>query len=284
MGIIIAHSETSISSADFHFARGLFCTIFLLPFFLKRLATRRTIDSSIFVRGILGTFGIMISFWMIQKVGAAPARTIHSTHPIFVFLFSILFLGEKISYRKIIAISLMIIGLCVPYAFSKFAIPSNILLIGLFGAFLSGLSMFMLKKSAKLESEPTILWALGTVQVFIQVSLGPSIKSIPLQVNYSSVFITGFVPCLLVGILVCMGQLCMTKSFKELPASTASSLNLLSIPLTYIIDKVYFGVQFTIPNILMSALIILGVFFLRTSPNQLNQDRLGNLSDFAKAS
>jgi len=262
MSVTVSHFGKDFTASEFLLGRSLVGIILLAPLLFKRNANL-TLSPLLIIRGIVGTAAIMIFLYMIQEIGAGTAATLHYTSPIFVTLLGIFFMREKLTVQRLLALILVITGVCLPSFHNIDSISSNLIMLGCCGAFLSSISFFLLKLMTPQISEIAIYWYFCLIQFLLQVPLSFYSDSSALQIRYTHLLHTNVTPCIAVGGFACLAQVLMNNSFKHLNATTASLLNLLSIPFTVLIERVIFNKDYSSLQYLMIALIFGGVLILR---------------------
>lgn len=262
MGLVVAHFGVGISASEFLLGRSVFGLIFLSPLLLLS-KSKNQISPLLILRGVIGTLAIIILFIMIQNVGPATANAIHYTSPLYVTLLSALFLKDKINFQKAGALLLVMMGVLLPLTSKMSIIDPSFLLLGILGAALSGISFFLLKLVTLDISEVAIYWMFCIVQLAVQIPLDLLSNNPVFHIRFYLLFSSLGFPCLVVGLLACAAQLLMNNSFKKLSASTASLLNLLSIPITVIIEFFVFDQRYANSQYLMILLILAGILLLR---------------------
>ncbi|MBS1958469.1 MAG: EamA family transporter [Bdellovibrionales bacterium] len=259
MSVVVGHSDSTIHSGDYLFGRALFAVIAMLPFLYKHYRFDRDFNFFVVARGMVSTFVFLISFWLIQEIGSAPARTISATNPFFVFILGIFLFDEKLTKKKVLSITLFLVGLLFPIFGRDDPIEPWMLCVGLLGAALSGLSLSLLKLATQKSPERVILFTFGLIQLLVQLLAGPLLGNLPVQPRYEIVFGVGLWPCVAVGAFACAGQLLMSKSFRSMSSTAASLLNLTSIPLTYLIEYLVYGKTYGGIELLMSVALLLSL-------------------------
>lgn len=125
-----------------------------------------------FLLGAAGTFMYNLLLYIgLRFSSAQEAFTINYTWPIWIIILASLFLKEKITYRKLIAIILSFVGVLVIISQGKFSINYENLfgnLIMLFGAFFYGI-FCVLGKKYKYENTTSMFFYFisGTILSFI---------------------------------------------------------------------------------------------------------------------
>jgi drug/metabolite transporter (DMT)-like permease len=154
--------------------------VFILSIIMRKIKIikkyKRKDYTTFFFLGAAGTFMYSLLFYIGLKFSSAQeAFTINYTWPIWVIILASLFLKEKITFKKILAIILSFIGVLVIVSQGQLSINyQNIFgnIIMLFGAFFYGL-FSILGKKYKYETMTSMLFYFltGTVLSFITMIL-----------------------------------------------------------------------------------------------------------------
>lgn len=99
---------TGSQVAMIRFATGLL-PVLLIPHFRRNALTFQRLDL-LFYRGFFGGAAVLCYFIAIEKINAGVATLLNYTSPLFSGLFSMLFLGEKISARVLIPMPVALAG------------------------------------------------------------------------------------------------------------------------------------------------------------------------------
>lgn len=94
--------------AMIRFATGLL-PVLLFPHFRRDALTYRRLDL-LFYRGFFGGAAVLCYFIAIEKINAGVATLLNYTSPLFSGIFSMLFLGEKVSARVLIPMPIAFAG------------------------------------------------------------------------------------------------------------------------------------------------------------------------------
>ena len=193
----------------------------------------------------------------------ATAVVLMYAAPIYVLLFSVLFLKEKLTVTKVIAVALMLVGM---------ALVSGILggmefnFWGVFFAIAAGVAYAAYNIVAKIEMQKGAqpLTAMIYCYLVMGVAAG-ACADLPDLVN-----LTQQSPALLWTLIVSIGlctcavpYLMYTTSLKYVPAGTASALSLIEPMAAILYSVVFFREPLTLP-LMVGIVLILGAVFIIT--------------------
>ncbi len=246
--------------------RGIVSLLFFLVYSLirDRSAFKISLKELVFFMGIgLAQFGTAAFYFMsMTKTSIPTAVVLMYTAPIYVTVFSALFLGEKFSIPKIAALFMMIIG-CV--FVSGLIGGLKIDALGIFFGIISGISYasynILTKLSAMRSYSPVSQNLYGALfMMLISLAVCKPQEIIPT---------TAKEPVTLSLVLVALGivtfvlpYLFFALGMKDLPAATASALSTVE-PLSACAFGIIFLGDFPDPfSFIGIALIILAVFLL----------------------
>lgn len=201
----------------------------------------------LFCRYLFGFSGIVLFFYATTQMLAADAAMLNKLSPVFVILLSHFFLKEKINKIKIIVLFISVIGalLVIKPKFNYTMLPA---VSGFISAIVSGAAYIFIRLIDNKESVYT------TVFYF---SFFSSVSCVPFF------FIEFAIPdfyelslLLLLGILASLGQIALTFSYTECPASEISIYDYSNIIFSTILAYVFLS---EIPDLLsiLGGLLIL---------------------------
>ena len=103
---VIRHVSSDMHPMQAAFLRYIFGLIFLAPYFIgRRLAALRTRRLGLFAfRGLIHGLGVLLWFYAMSRLPLAQITALSFLTPVFATIGAILFLGEKVSYRRIGAV------------------------------------------------------------------------------------------------------------------------------------------------------------------------------------
>lgn len=265
-GIFVHYiAPSGITSSQMTFIRSivplLFIGIYMLLKDKKMFKTNLKELIFFFISGASFFGTATFYFYSMLLTSISTAVVLMYTAPIFVMIFSVLFLGEKINKQKLISVAGMIIGCCLVSGIIG-GMKFNIL--GIFVGFMSGISYAAYNIMTKIEMEKGINPVKTNFYVFAFASLICLLVANPakilqcMEVN----------PCFIISLLIGMGivtsilpYFIYTLALREVPAGTASSLGILEPMAATIFSVIIFGEKLSL-TALLGIVLILGSAFL----------------------
>ena len=191
----------------------------------------------LFFRGLIGGTAVFIYYFTISKLGLAKASVIGYTFPIFATFFSAIFLKEKVSLIKALAIIFAFVGiylLTIENGSAAFELSiGKYELLAVLGAALGGTAIVIIKKLHDTDSSYAIFFA--------QCAIGFWLMIIPASVVETTINYSGIALLLAIGFTATIGQLLMTQAYHYLTVSTGGLLGMLTPVLSYTIGVTIFN-------------------------------------------
>ena len=218
---------------------------------LGRLFTR----SKLALRGIVGGAGVYAFYLTVVELGAGRATFINNTYVIFGALMAVWLLGERFSTSLALGSVAALAGL---------ALLTNAFAAGAHANIYDGLAVVTALASAYIVVTIRQLHATEhTATIFAaQCVYGLLICAVPaaLQPHAVSWLAVGLMA--LAGVFAAVGQITMTRAFRELPVAEGSLLQML-VPLGIAAGGVlFFGEHFARHELIGAALILGGTTFV----------------------
>ena len=175
----------------------------------------------------LGIFGTASCYFAsMQASGVSTAVVLMYTAPIFVMAYSVAFLGEKLTLKKLIAVILMFIG-CV--LVSGIIGGGNFNFYGILLGLMSGISYSAYNIFTKIQMRRGCRPLSATLYCFIFMGAVALAASNPLQMAY----LTTLEPLKIIPLMLGLGiftavlpDLLYTLALRELPVGTASAMGI----------------------------------------------------------
>jgi drug/metabolite transporter (DMT)-like permease len=255
MAIFVQLTGPEIPIQEISFLRGLFAFIVLLPFIFKKIPSLFNKNAKyVWSRSIAGGIAVICYFWNTSTGGAAEAKALANTSPLFVAVFSYALYKERLNRTELIGLTVLLIG-----AFAlmyKVVIEQSFItvLVGSIGALFTGIAYLSLKQASGKYSTRLIVFAFSCATMLTSYLAKTTDWSVPVGKNL--VFL------ILVGALGLAGQLLLTLSHMYLKNAVASSLAILNMVFLVFYDlfwtkKVAFGLELG-----YYVLITIGIFIM----------------------
>lgn len=261
---VSALAPKGFSSLQMTATRGvvsLICFALYALIFNRRLFRIRLSELFLFMGSGLALFGTGFCYYTsMQMTSVSTAVVLMYTAPIFVTVFSVLFLGEKLTALKTVAIAMMIVGCCFVSGIIgglKFDLWG--ILIGL----LSGISYSAYNILTKIEMKRGCEPVSAAMYNFVFMSLISLSICQPADMVSNIDSVTTAALMIGIGVVTTvLPYLFYTLAMKDLPAGTASSLGIME-PLSATVFGMIFLSQ--LPDVFGFcgiALIVIAVFLL----------------------
>jgi len=207
----------------------------------------------LFVRGLLGGAGIVITYFAIVNLGMSKGMVLVSTYPIFAYIFSVILLKEKPSVVSALLTGAAFVGIYLVAGgnngrariFENFGVY-EILAVG--AGLLGGLVIVTIRKLHETDSSYAIY--------FSQCVIGFWMAVVPAGAGSSRVGFADALILVLIGVTATIGQLMMTQSYKHLPVRIGATLAMLEPVFCCLAGVVLFGELFSAKSVVGTLLII----------------------------
>jgi len=249
MSVCIKATGDHIPLFQVVFFRNFFALIplFFVIYFLKlKLSTINKYPLHL-GRAVIGITAMSLFFISIRYVPLVEMQTISFSSVFFISILSVFFLGEKIGYRRIIAVIVGFIGVVIILNPGS-AIFSNYSFLPLIASFFLSIAVIFLKKILLTNNNILSVWIFTAFCTVISLFFYDDTWIWPQ--NYDLIFMVAS------GFLGFIAQICLTKSFQMADASLLAPLDFSSVIWSFLIGYIFFQ-EFITPNVLFGGLIII---------------------------
>ncbi len=207
------------------------------------------------LRGILGTIALVCIFYAIKNLPLGISTVIQYTYPLFISIFAVILINEKITKNLIISLIVGWLGVLVilnPSQLSSLDAEIKItsVLIAFIGAVCTALAYVVVKKLSSTEN------------VFIIIKYFPLVSVITLFpiviINWVTPNLIDFIWIVGIGLFTQLGQTFLTIGLKNLQATKASTINYLQVFFGATWGVLIFNESININFMFGSLLILLG--------------------------
>lgn len=244
---------------------GLVCVVFIFLTSKKRIIIQTKKVGLHTVRNLFHFAGQYGWFLGIGLLPLAEVFALEFTVPIWTLLTAALFLGEKITKKKIIAILLGIIGVILILK-PGLTIISSASLIVLASATCYAVSHSATKSLSSTESPMSILFFMCLIQLPIGLCLSISKWVWPTNVQWFWL--------LIIGLTALSAHYCMAKAMQYAEATTVVTLDFLRLPLIALVGVMLYSESLEIGLIIGGLLMLAGnIVSLRGEAYNKSQQR-----------
>ena len=198
-------------------------------------------------RAILGISAMSLFFISLRYVHLVEMQTVSFSSVFFISILSVIFLGEKIGYRRIIAIVFGFIGVVIILEPNQ-NIFSNYSFLPLIASLFLSFAVIALKKLLKTNNNILSVWVFTMMCTLISLCFYNESWIWPN--NLDLLFMISS------GVLGFIAQICLTKSFQLADASLLAPLDFSSVIWSFFLGYLFFN------EILTSNILIGGTFVL----------------------
>jgi len=211
------------------FIRGLLTMAGVLPFCFRELHHYFRADSlMLWIRAFSGCAGLFLYYYTLQGTVSANANFLFSSSPLFVCLFSWIFLKERLSPTEIGGVALIVFAGVLLYIPNRVSMPLWVWQLGTAGAVVSSIAFLSLASAAKRYSSSLIVFGFGFMTTLLSAVFPGRAWQEPSIVDWGYLLAT--------GILGLGAQFLMTLSFVHLKSSIAAAVGRSSILFSGVLD------------------------------------------------
>jgi drug/metabolite transporter (DMT)-like permease len=202
-------------------------------------------------RGLLGGGGVYAFYLTVVHLGAGRATFINNTYVIFGGLMAVGMLGERFRATLAIGSAAALAGLALlTHAFGAQSHAGLYDVLAVITALASALVVVTIRQLHATEHTSTIFAA--------QCVYGLLICTIPAILHPEDISPLAWVVMLAAGVFAGLGQIAMTRAFRDLPVAEGSLLQML-VPLGIAVGSViFFGERFAMDEMIGAVLIVAG--------------------------
>lgn len=258
---LVHETKDMASSMELLHHRSLiFILIISLALYTKKVNPFEAQDTSVYLRAVFGFVGVASFYFTLQSLNVGIAILLANTSPIFVILGSMIWLKEKVHFDQMIYSVLVIIAVVINLDPSIENVFGITLLVALLGSFSKAAAFVSLKTATSNSSSFVILWYLGVFSFFGSFFFMNDIKNI-----YSSFFYFEILSC---SFLALLAQYLLTETYKNLNASLAVIICLLSVFWGSLFQFIWSDSTLLISQIMANTCLLLSIVLLVRSVNK----------------
>ena len=277
MTAVVKHLGDAIPAAQTAFLRYLLGLVFLAPMLPAMLAARPDKRGwRLFgLRGVVHTLAVLLWFYAMTQITLAEVTALNYLTPVYVALGAVLFLGERLRARRILAILAALAGALIMLrpGFRELS-SGHLAMLGV--AVLMGLS-YLLTKFFTGRYSPSMI--VGMLSITVTIGLAPFAWAVWVPVTG-----TQLAWLLLVAFFATAGHYTMTLAFAAAPVSVTQPVTALQLVWAVILGAVMFGEAVDVFVVLGGAVIAGSVIFIALREQAVRRaEARANAADAARA-
>ncbi len=256
--------DNAVPAAEAAFLRYVLGLVFLLPVLKSLFALRldRRMWWMFTLRGAAQTLGVICWFYAMSRIPIAEVTAMNYLNPIYVTIAAALFLGEKLAFRRIVAIGVAFLGALIILRPGFREVNSGHLAM-LFTAVFFAVSYLLAKLLA--DKVPASM-VVAMLSVTVTIGLAPFAFAVWVTPDLWTLAICFGVACFATG-----GHYAMTLAFKAAPLTVTQPVTFLQLVWAVTLGAVAFGEPADVFVILGGALIMASVIFITLREAQLKR-------------
>ena len=231
---IVKHGAQDLPAAESAFLRYVLGLVFLIPMIRPmRQANLTARQYKLFaLRGVTHTLGVTLWFFAMTRITIAEVTAMNYMTPIYVTLGAALFLGERLAFRRIMAILIAFLGalLILRPGFREVS-DGHIAMIAT--AVFFSVSYLTAKRMA--DEVPAVV-VVGMLSVTVTIGLFPLALAVwrtPTAQEVGWMF--------LVAVFATVGHYAMTRAFAAAPVAVTQPITFLQLIWSVLLGAAFFG-------------------------------------------
>lgn len=186
----------------------------------------------LFLRGLTGFCGLSVFYFTLTQIPISDSTTIQYTSPLFTALLAVFILKERSSPGQWLFFLLAFAGIVfiVRPGYSIYTFPA---LLGLVGAFFSGLAYNLVRKLRETDHPLNIILYLPTVSIVFSIPMVIHNFVMPVGIDW--------LVLLAIGISTQIAQIFLTKSLHFETAARATNVSYVSIIFATMFGLIFWG-------------------------------------------
>ncbi|THB71009.1 MAG: DMT family transporter [Gammaproteobacteria bacterium] len=210
MSAMLKLAASELNTPMIVFLRNFFALIVLLPWLLytKKCSLKTDRFGMHLIRSATGITAMYCFFWTIGELILADAILLSYSAPIFLPVFALLFLKEKVNLISLFAVGLGLFGIIIVLEPTK-GIFDPSALVGVLAAIFASLAMISIRKMSDTEPAERV--------VFYFTFLCTLISATPAFIYWQPLTFTNLLAMMAAGFLAAFGQLFLTKGYSIAP-------------------------------------------------------------------
>ena len=252
---IVKHGAQDLPAAQAGFLRYVIGLVFLIslirPILAARLTRRQVWLFS--VRGLAQALGVILWFFAMTRITIAEVTALNYLSPIYITLGAALLLGERLAWRRILAVAVAFLGTVIILrpGFREIS-PGHIAMLGT--AILFAVSYIIAKKLTG-EVSPQVI--IGMLSLTVTIGLAPFAFAVWQTPTWVEV---GWMAA--VALFATAGHYTMTLAFAAAPVSVTQPVTYLQLVWSSLLGLIFFAEPLDGWVVLGGTIILASVVFI----------------------
>lgn len=255
---IVRYLGTDIPAAQSAFIRFAWGALFLLPSLvgLARVGVRWPVMRLHLGRGVLHVLAVLCWFYALARLPVAEATAIGYLNPVLLTLGTVLFLGERLTLRRVLAIGVAIMGALIVLRPGLREITDGHL--AQVGASVFFASSYLIAK--KLSGFVPVGQSVAMLSLIVTAGLAPLAYAVWVPVGLGPVLWLA-----VVAACATSGHYCMGRAFAAAPVAVTQPVVFLQLVWATLLGVIVFGEAIDLFVLIGGAIIVFSVSFIAWS-------------------
>lgn len=219
---IVKHIGPGLPAAEAAFLRYVLGLVFLVPMLgpLRRAGLSGNAVVLFTGRGMVHSLGVLLWFYAMTRIPIAEVTAMNYLSPVYVSIGAALFLGEKLAFRRILAICAALVGALIILRPGFREVSSGH--IAMLGTAVMFAASYLITKSMARDFSPVVVVAM--LSITVTIGLAPFAYAVWVPPTVTQLFWL-----FLVAAFATLGHFSMTKAFQAAPMTVTQPVTFLQL-------------------------------------------------------
>lgn len=252
---LVKYMGPGVPPAEAAFIRYAIGLVFVLPVLRSMMDAQITprLWGLFATRGILHAIGVILWFFAMTRIPLAEVTAMNYLSPVYVTIGAALFLGEKLAFRRILAVVAALVGAAIILrpGFRELSLGHLAMLVN---AAVFAVS-YIVAKIVSDEAKPSVVVAM--LSIWVTIGLAPFAAATWVTPTWSQIGILAAVACFATA-----GHYTMTLAFRSAPLTVTQPVTFLQLVWATALGAVFFAEPVDVYVVIGGAVILSAVSFI----------------------
>lgn len=252
---LVKYMGPGVPPAEAAFIRYAIGLVFVLPVLRSMMDAQITprLWGLFATRGILHAIGVILWFFAMTRIPLAEVTAMNYLSPVYVTIGAALFLGERLAFRRILAVVAALVGAAIILrpGFRELSLGHLAMLVN---AAVFAVS-YIVAKIVSDEAKPSVVVAM--LSIWVTIGLAPFAAATWVTPMWSQIGILAAVACFATA-----GHYTMTLAFRSAPLTVTQPVTFLQLVWATALGAVFFAEPVDVYVVIGGAVILSAVSFI----------------------
>ena len=252
---LVKYMGPGVPPAEAAFIRYAIGLVFVLPVLRSMMGAQITprLWGLFATRGLLHAIGVILWFFAMTRIPLAEVTAMNYLSPVYVTIGAALFLGEKLAFRRILAVVAALVGAAIILrpGFRELSLGHLAMLVnaGVFAV------SYLVAKIVSDAAKPSVVVAM--LSIWVTIGLAPFAAATWVTPTWSQIGILAAVACFATA-----GHYTMTLAFRSAPLTVTQPVTFLQLVWATALGAVFFAEPVDVYVVIGGAVILSAVSFI----------------------